>query len=30
LVHFGFVGDEMRHTDEATVRAMKAALQTEL
>lgn len=27
LVHFGFVGDEMRHTDEATVRAMKAALQ---
>jgi copper homeostasis protein len=27
LVHFGFVGNEMRHTDEATVRAMKVALQ---
>lgn len=27
LVEFGFVGDEMRHTDEATVRALKAALQ---
>lgn len=26
LVRFGFVGDEIRHTDEATVRAMKAAL----
>ncbi|KQW29552.1 copper homeostasis protein CutC [Rhizobium sp. Root274] len=27
LVDFGFAGDEMRHTDEATVRALKTALQ---
>ena len=27
LVDFGFVGQEMRHTDEATVRALKAELQ---